>query len=87
MAQRCRLGRRNRLPNLHFATGRIVADDGKYVSRPSKVVTYLTPWEKTLNANENETRLITDNTKHYDARMYWISAPGAMKCLPEWSLF
>ena len=32
----------------------------------------LTRWERTINAAEDDTRMIMDDTENYDARMYWV---------------
>ena len=32
----------------------------------------LTRWEKKLNASDEDTRMIMDDTENYDARMYWV---------------
>ena len=37
----------------------------------SRTVT-LTRWEKKINAAEDESRMIMDDTGNYDARMYWV---------------
>lgn len=34
----------------------------------------LTRWEKKLNAKEEDTRMIVDDTENYDADLYWVSA-------------
>ena len=32
----------------------------------------LTRWEKKMNASDEETRMIMDDTVNFDAAMYWV---------------
>jgi hypothetical protein len=37
----------------------------------------LTRWEKKLNAKQEDTRMILDDTENYDADLYWVSAQAS----------